>query len=307
MPLAADSLLDRIKLKSQLRRWRSLALFMIIALGFLLLNKPTVSIMGLEKGMIARVSIKDVIFEDEDRTEILEGIAKNDSIKAVVVHINSPGGTVVGGEMLYDSLRTIAAKKPVVAVMNSVAASGGYMVALGTDYIFAHRGTITGSIGVVLQTAEFTELADKLGVKFLTFKSGPLKAVPSPFEKLPAEGRDAIQSSVEDTYNLFVDMVVERRKLPRATVLKLADGRVYTGGQALKYQLIDAIGGEKEAVKWLQEKKKIAPSLEVREIKLEKQKGFLENVLSSFSFMGHKFFAPKIASGGLFSLWLPGT
>lgn len=284
-----------------------MTLLMIVVVGFLLLNKPTTGIMGLEKGFIARIAINDVIYENKERDEALEKIVKNDAIKAVVVHINSPGGTVVGGEALYQSLRDIAAKKPVVAVMESVAASGGYMTALGADYILAYRGTVTGSIGVILQTAEITELAEKLGVKFLTFKSGPLKAAPSPFEKLPPEGREAIESSVQDTYNMFVDMVAERRKLPRATVLKLADGRVYTGGQALGNKLIDAIGGEKEAVKWLREKRNISSKLEVKDVELAEKKGFVENLLSSYSFVGSKLFTPRVAAGGLFSIWLPGN
>lgn len=305
MPLAADSLLDRIKLKSQIRKWRFLTIFMIVAVGFLLLNKPTASIIGSEKGFVARITVSDIILENRQRDEILTNIKNNDAIKAVIVRINSPGGTVVGGETFYNSLRDIAKKKPVVSVMESIATSGGYMVALGTDYILAHRGTVTGSIGVVLQTAEFTELANKLGVNLLTFKSGPLKAVPSPFEKLTPEGREAIQESVQDTYNLFVDMVAERRELPRPTVLKLADGRVYTGGQAVKNNLIDAIGGEPEALKWLQEQKNISASIGIKDIELSEKKGFLENFLSSFSFMGSRFFAPRI-SGGLVSIWTPG-
>ncbi len=304
MPLAADSLLDRIKLKTQVRRWRFLTISILLLLAFVLLNKPSSGLMGIEKGFVARISVNDIITESKERDDILARVAKNNAIKAVIVRINSPGGTVVGGETLYESLRDIAKKKPVVAVMESVAASGGYMAALGADMIFAHRGTITGSIGVVLQTAEFTELADKVGVRFLTFKSGPLKAVPSPFEKLPPEGREAIQSSVEDTYNLFVDMVAERRNLPRDTVLKLADGRVYTGGQAFSHKLVDMIGSEKDARIWLEKEKKISASLDVKDVELSEKKGFIENLLSSFSFMGSSLLAPPVSTG-LYALWKP--
>lgn len=310
MPLTTDSLLERMKLKSQLKRWRLLAILVVVGCGVLLFKSPDTHIAGLdrlEKGYIARIAIQDVIFEDKDRNKILAEIQKNDAIKAVVVHINSPGGTVVGGEELYGNFLDIATKKPIVTVMGSVAASGGYMAALGTDYIIAHRGTVTGSIGVVLQTAEVTNLADKLGITLLTFKSGPFKAAPSPFEKLTPAANAVIQSSIEDTYNLFVDMVAERRKLPRPTVLALADGRVYTGGQALENQLVDALGGEKQALVWLHEQKKIPATLEVKDIELSKSKTVFDQFLSSFSFMGGKFFSPRASTGGFYALWSPGN
>src|SRR5262249_34918350 len=148
-------------------------------------------------------------------------------------------------------------KKPVVAVMRSIAASAGYMVALAADHIVAREGTITGSIGVLIETAEVTELAEKIGIKPVLVKSSPLKGTPSPFEKTTPEAERVIRDVVNDFYNRFVDMVAERRALPRDRVVQLADGRVYSGRKAAEDKLIDGIGGEDEAVKWLVTEKHI--------------------------------------------------
>jgi signal peptide peptidase SppA len=156
----------------------------------------------------------------------LKKIIDDSHIKALLVNVNSPGGTVVGSEKIYNILRKISEKKPVVIVMGTMAASGGYLISLGGDYIVSHNGTITGSIGVILQTAEVTELAQKLGIKFNNFKSGELKAVPNPTEKLTEEVRVAIMENIEDTYNFFLELVSERRNLPIEEVKKLAEERL---------------------------------------------------------------------------------
>ncbi|MGL4226232.1 MAG: signal peptide peptidase SppA, partial [Rickettsia sp.] len=206
----------------------------------------------------------------------------------LIVNVNSPGGTVVGSEKIYNMLRKISEKKPVVIVMGTMAASGGYLISLGGDYIVSHNGTITGSIGVILQTAEVTELAQKLGIKFNNFKSGELKAVPNPTEKLTEEVRVAIMENIEDTYNFFLELVSERRNLPIEAVKKLADGRVYSGRQALKLKLVDAIGSEDTALKWLQEVKKV--NLTVKDYQLKPKPKLRDIILEDFDSITPSFF-----------------
>ena len=139
---------------------------------------------------------EEIIFDNLPRVKKIEDLALDENIKAVIVHINSAGGSVVGSEMLYNAFRKLAKSKPVVVVMDSVAASGGYLIALGADYIIAHNGTITGSIGVLMQTAEITELAEKIGVKFNSFKSNELKASPGFTEKLTPEAEKAVMDNI---------------------------------------------------------------------------------------------------------------
>jgi len=214
------------------------------------------------------------------------------------VHINSGGGSVAGSEQLYKAMREIAKEKPVVAMMDGIATSGAYMTALGADYIFARPATLTGSIGVIGQNLEVTELAKKWGVQFNTFKSGPLKAVPNWFEKLTPEGKEANMAVVNDMYDYFVNIVVERRQILKAKVLKIADGRIYTGRQAEAMELVDKVGFKDDALKWLQEEKKIDPKLKVVEIDLEPTnfivKALNSQIKSITSTISHSF-------SGLFS------
>ncbi|AGJ01828.1 Signal peptide peptidase SppA, 36K type [Rickettsia prowazekii str. NMRC Madrid E] len=256
MNITPDYLIERRQLKSRLLIWK-LADIILIAIICLLVGKDLVSkeILSINSNedYIASVLIDGIILEDEKRDKKLKKIIDDSHIKALIVNVNSPGGTVVGSEKIYNILRKISAKKPVVVIMGTMATSGGYLISLGGDYIISHNGTITGSIGVILQTAEVTELAQKLGIKFNNFKSGAFKAVPNPTEKLTEAVRLAIMENIEDTYKFFIELVSERRSLPIEEVQKLADGRVYSGRQALKLRLVDTIGSEDTALKWLQE------------------------------------------------------
>lgn len=309
MSLTADAIIDRTRLKAQLRHWRLVAIVLAVVALILVVKAFQSPGTGLTSGSlkgdyIARVAIDNVIVEDSDRSEILTSLKKDSSVKALIVQINSPGGTMAGSEILYNELRDIAAVKPVVAVMGSIAASGGYMTAIAADRIFAQEGTLTGSIGVIFQTAEVTDLADRFGVKFLTYKSSPLKAAPSPFEKVTPEVEKAVESIIKDSYDIFVDMVQERRKIERDTLVTLADGRVYTGRQALKTQLIDAIGGEKQALKWLHKKRQIKDSLPVKNVKLTREPETLLELLKGMAGIDGVSMSP-FTSGGVMALWSP--
>ena len=195
-------------------------------------------------------------------------------VKGVIVAINSTGGATAGGEALYEGLRKLAAKKPTVATIGTVGASAAYMAAIATDHIVARRTSITGSIGVLFDSPEVSELLDKLGVSVEEIKSAPLKAEPSPFKPASPEAKAVISGIVADTYDWFVDIVAERRDLARADALALADGRIFTGRQALAAKLIDEIGGEEAAIDWLATKG-VDRKLPVKDWKRERSGGGL--------------------------------
>lgn len=302
MTLDSDRMIDRRRLKRHLTIWRGLAVILLIALLVALIGDE--SRLYREEG-IARLTVEGIIINDRERDETLANIASDPETAALIVHIDSPGGTVVGGEALFHSLRDVAKQKPVAIVMGEVAASAGYMSALAGDRIFAREATITGSIGVIWQTTDITGLLEKLGISAEAIKSGPLKAVPSPLEPLTPLAREASQEIVLEIFDIFVDMVSERRNLSRPKVLALADGRVFTGRQAVANRLIDEIGGEKEARAWLSQRYEIDPSLPVYELEIERDERFLDYFLTSLNnaLLGKGVFSERVTLDGLISLW----
>jgi protease-4 len=306
MPLSeADLLIDRRRLKRQISFWRLAAILVALATivgSALQFGRPLVG-----HGHIGRFSVTGVIADDRPRFEALREAARDPRLKAIVVRIDSPGGTVVASEELYRQLRQIAGRIPVVAVMGQTAASGGYMVALGADRIFAREGTITGSIGVLMQTADVTGLLQKLGVAMEQIKSSPLKAVPNPFEPLTDEGRRAVRAIIDDTHAMFVDMVAERRGLAPAEARRLADGRVYTGRQALGAGLVDALGGEESAIAWLTSARAVPGDLPVRDIKpgLVDPGGFDLSGLATRLIRGKSYLPERLTIDGLVAVWHP--
>ncbi|MEE9250430.1 MAG: signal peptide peptidase SppA [Alphaproteobacteria bacterium] len=300
MTLDADTLIDRKRLKRRLGLWRVLAILALIAVVVVAVGRFD---FFWQKRHVARLTVSGIITDNRLRDEALARVAKDSNVAALILYIDSPGGTVVGGETLYRSVRATAEKKPVVAVMGTLATSGGYMAALAADYIFAREGTITGSIGIVLQTTDITGLLSKLGISAEAIKSGPLKAVPSPFEPLSDEAREATMAVVTDMYEMFVDMVVEQRKLPRETVLKLADGRIYTGRQAAANGLIDETGGEEAARQWLEKEHDISKSLPVRDVRIKRGAADWLKLVGSLT--GKTLFSERLTLDGLVSLWHP--
>ncbi len=267
-------------------RWshRFIILLSIMLLFFIFKGSATISQDVSIVPYVGKIIISGEISEDSYRSEILKKILVNDKMKAIVVVIDSPGGTIVGSEILYNELRKIALKKPMVVVMNSLAASGGYMASLASDHIIAHNGTLTGSIGVLMQSYEVTGLAEKVGVKFQNYKSSILKGSPSLFEKSNKLVDDAINQSIQDSYEFFSDLVRQRRGA-KLFNLSALDGRVLTGRQALKFGLIDEIGGEENAIAYLQQKHNIDRSLSVVEISLEKKEtDIVDKIINSLPF-----------------------
>ncbi len=268
MSMTADQIVDRRRMRRKLTFWRVvgfLAILVIIAGGIVALAGRDAFPLVAEP-QIARVTISGFIANDRSRDEMLARLAETDAVKGVIVAIDSTGGSTAGGEALYEGIRRLAAKKPTVATIATFGASAAYMTAIATDHIVARRTSITGSIGVLFQYPEVSDLLNTLGIKVEDIKSAPLKASPNPFEPTTEEARRVIQGVVDDSYNWFVDIVANRRGLARADALSLADGRIYTGQQALAANLIDEIGGEQAAVAWLATKG-ISSKLPVRDWK----------------------------------------
>jgi len=252
MAPTADDLIDRRRMRRKLTFWRAAALIVAaLAIVAIALAFYGDRLAGKAVDHIAKVKIEGTIFEDDDLLKRLDEIGKSDRVKGVILEIDSPGGTTAGGEAVFDAVRAIAEKKPVVAQVGTLAASAGYMIASAADHIVARQSSIVGSIGVIVQFPDVTGLMDKLGVKVEEVKSSPLKAEPTPFNPTTEEERAMIRSLVMDSYDWFVGLVEERRPLDRAQVLRLADGAVFTGRQGLANKLVDSLGGEKEAIAWL--------------------------------------------------------
>jgi protease-4 len=216
---------------------------------------------------IARVSIAGLIRTDQDRVEALARLEKSHA-PAVIVHLNTPGGTTSGSEQLYDSLMRLREHKPVVVVVDGLAASGGYITAIAGDHIVAQETSLVGSIGVIFQYPNVGELLEKLGIKVEEIKSSPLKAAPNGFEPTSPEARAAIAAIVSDSYAWFRNLVKTRRNLDDADLERVADGRVFTGRQGVLLKLVDELGDERTALEWLSKEKKIDPSTPVRDYRL---------------------------------------
>jgi len=300
MALEADRFFDRRRLKKRLTFWRIAAIIAIVLLVVVGLGQ----VPGLGVGdNVAVLNVSSIILDDPKRDKALMKVVKDAKVKALIVRINSPGGTVVGGESLYLHLRQVAEKKPVVAVLGELATSAGYMTAIGADHIVARRSTITGSIGVLMQSVDLTDLLDRLGIKPELIKSSPLKATPNPVEKITSEARQAAQNTIDDMYNMFIGMVAARRDMAWDKAKKLADGRVYTGRQAFTNGLIDEIGGEKEARDWLAATKNIDRSLPLRAIDVREKESAVRKLLDDL--FGISLFSERLRLDGLISLWHP--
>jgi len=311
MSLDTDKLMERRRQRRQATLWKVVAALFATAFVAILVARTVGPEVGSGLGTsqlfdgehIARVEVSGVIIEDRYRDEMLQDLKDDDKVKAVIVKINSPGGTVVGGENLYLGLRDVATEKPVVAVMGSTATSAAYMTAIGTDRIFARQGTLTGSIGVIMQTADITGLLDKIGLKPEIIKSGPLKAQPNPMEPLSPDARRHIESVVMDMYDLFVGMVSERRAMDLDATKELADGRVFTGKKALEAGLIDAIGGEAQAIEWLETEKALEADLPVVDQKPDYPREALSERL--FGAFGKALVSERLTLDGLLAVWHP--
>jgi len=274
MAFETETVLDRRRLRRRLSLWRALAVIAgLLAIGLAVF--ASADGVGLAGGkQIARVSLEGFISENRDQLKLLKRLAENKQVAAVILFINSPGGTTTGGEALFEAIRELAKSKPVVGQMGTVAASAAYIAGLATDYIVARGNTVTGSVGVIFQWPDVSQLMDKLGVKMNEIKSGPLKANPSPFQPVDEAGKAAAEQMVAESQRWFVGLVASRRGIDTASVAGLEQGRVYSGREAVANRLVDQIGGELEAVKYLEEKRGIPKGLKVVEFKPKHEGGW---------------------------------
>lgn len=299
MSLDPDRLLDRRRLKRGIAVWRALA---VAALAALALGAAAVFLPDDGGERVARLWITGLIVDDPERDEIIAALRDDEAVKAVVMRLDSAGGTAVGGEALHLSLRSLAEAKPVVAVLGTTATSAAYMAALAADRVLAREASLTGSIGVLFQTAEFTALLEEIGIRAEAIRSGPLKGKPAPFERLDEGTRQAVTGVVADIHEYFLRLVMERRAFDRETALALADGRVFTGNQAVEAGLVDAIGGEDEARAWLARARGVPETLPADDVGLRDEGGLLGLLGAAL-----ERFPPvrRLALDGLIAVWHP--
>ena len=263
MGLETETVLDRRRLKRQISFWRVLGIAGVVAGLATALAVYGPDGTASKRQQIARITISGIITDSRAQTKMLKDLANAKHVSAVIVDVNSPGGTTTGGEALYEGLRKIAEKKPVVAQFGTVAASAAYITGLATDYIVARGNTITGSVGVIVQWPEVSGLLDKVGVKMNEIKSGPLKATPSPFAPIDERSRKITEEMIAESQQWFVGLVEKRRGITPSSVPGLTEGRVFSGRDALRHKLIDEIGAEAEAVRWLEDKRQVPKGLKI--------------------------------------------
>jgi protease-4 len=320
MSLDPDAIVDRRRMRRKLTFWRVgavlIAVLALVAAAAVLVPGSRLMPRG---DSIARVKVQGLIRGNQDRVEALDRLSKSHA-RAVIVHIDSPGGTTAGSEQLYDSLRQLRAKKPMVVVVDGLAASGGYIAALASEHIVAQDTSLIGSIGVLFQYPNFTDVLKTIGIKVEEIKSSPLKAAPNGFEPTSPEARAAIEAIVLDSYGWFKGLVKDRRQMDDAQLAKVADGRVFTGRQAVALKLIDGVGNEKTALAWLEKEKKVPADTPVRDYSLEprfSELSFLHVAAWTFQAVGLSAVAHRIEEwgavqaierlnlDGLLALWHP--
>ena len=270
MSLDADYIVDRRRMRRKLTFWRVVAVVLValVVAGVAGFASNRAGFTGV-RPYIARVTISGLIRGDRERVQALDRLGRSTLARAVIVHVDSPGGTTAGSEQLFDSLSRLRARKPMVIVVDSLAASGGYITALAGDHIIAQQTSLVGSIGVLFQYPNFSDLLDKVGVKVESIKSTPLKASPDGFEPTSPEARAAIESIIKDSYAWFKGIVQNRRHLTDDELQTASDGRVFTGHQAIGLKLIDELGDERNAIAWLAREKKVDANLPVRDYELQ--------------------------------------
>ena len=290
------------RLKRQLRLWRIAAVLAAATALAAVLYVATGPVDG-GSDHVARIHVEGFIRDDRALHRQLDEIAADESVKALLVVIDSSGGSAAAAEALYMAVRKVGSVKPVAALLGATAASGAYLVAIGADRIFARNATLTGSIGVILQAPQVAGLLETLGIGVEMVRSGPLKTVPNPVERLTPAGRAAAQALVDEMFAMFVDMVADRRPLSRAEVLAVADGRVFTGRSAVGNGLVDAIGGEAAARDWLAAERGVDRSLAAIDRDPESKAGWLDRITGRL--LGKSTAAESLLLDGLIAVWHP--
>jgi len=320
MSLDADAIVDRRRMRRKLTFWRvsALVIALLAVIGTAFVFVPGSRLMP-QGAYIARIQVQGLIRGNQGRVEALARLGKSRA-RAVIVHIDSPGGTTAGSEQLYGALRELQSKKPMVVVVDGLAASGAYIAALSAEHIVAQETSLVGSIGVLFQYPNFTDVLKTIGIKVEEVKSSPLKAAPNGFEPTSPEARAAIEAVVLDSYAWFKGLVKDRRKMDDPLLAQVSDGRVFTGRQAVGLKLVDGLGNEKAALDWLEKEKKVPASTPVRDYSLQprfSELSFLHVAAWTFEAVGLNVIAHRIEEwgavqaverlnlDGLLALWHP--
>lgn len=294
-----DAILDRRRLKRRLTFWRVVAAIAVVAVIAVGLAR----FVPRDEPYVARLAVDGFIGEDWERETAIRDVAEDENARALIVRINSPGGTTTGSEELFYAVRHVAAEKPVVAIIGTIGASGGYIAAIAADHIIARETSLTGSIGVIFQTAEFSGLLEKLGIDAEELRSAPLKGEPSPLSPMSDEVRVAMQTLLNDGFAWFRDLVRDRRQLNDDDLRTVTDGRVFTGRQALDNKLVDQLGGEDAARDWLESEHGVDRDLEVQDITWGEDEEFLPGLVEGVA--GKLFTNKRLTLDGLLSVWQP--
>lgn len=301
MSFDPDQIIDRRRLKRRITVWRTAAIVVIVLLLFLLIQQVFGTL--IHGNHVAWLDVRGLIVENRDRQKSLDNLTSNDRARALIVYIDSPGGTTYGGEDLYRTLRKVADHKPVIAVIGTLGTSAGYLVALASERIYARPTSITGSIGVLMETAEISKLLDRIGVSTDTIKSSEFKSTPSPLQPMTQTGRAVVQAVIDDSHNWFIEILAERRNLKVDRARTLGDGRVYTGRQALDVGLIDELGAVADARRWLETQHKIPRELPFRNaFAPQLRRGLLGQI---FDVAQKMVFSERLTLDGLISVWQP--
>jgi protease-4 len=318
MAADAELLIDRRRLRRRLSLWRVLGIGGLIvavgALGYRVRTGPDGAF--AVRPQIARISVSGFIAGSESTAKLMKRVGESNAVKGVIVSINSPGGTTTGSEEIFRNLRALAAKKPLVAFVDGTAASGAYITAIAADHIVARETSLVGSIGVLFQYPDLSGLLDKVGVKVESVKSSPLKAEPSGFTPTTPEARAALAAVVGDTYAWFKGLVAERRGMDPGQLAVVSDGRVFSGRQSVPLKLVDELGGERQAVAWLEKDRGVPKDLPIKDWKPSKESDFslwsaagigadllgLDGLAGRLRAVGSE---AETAGGGLLVLWRP--
>lgn len=249
-----------------------LVLFMLIFAGFLLLGDR------MPRPGIGIVEVEGVILESESTIRKLRAMEKEESVKGIIVRINSPGGAVAPSQEIFSELLRLKKHKKVYVSVSSTAASGGYYIAIGAEKILANPGSMIGSIGVIIQTFNISELMEKIGIRSEVVKSAENKDLGSLFHKMSPEERRLLKNVIDDTHDQFVSAIADNRPIERKKVEEIADGRIFTGRQALKLKLVDKLGSMRETVELMRRDLNIEEKVEL--IYPKKEEEILESILN---------------------------
>ena len=276
----------------------------LLIIVILTLSIVTASLQFQQKdNFIAKITVEGIIKDRNDILEQLKDLDNDHNVKGLITIINSPGGTYVGSKEIHESIKKISKKIPTVAYMREMATSGGYLVSLSSDRIFGNEGTITGSIGVILQTADISQLLGKLGINPIIIKSGDLKAVPNPAEEIDEKKLNYLQDIIKKMQKEFLNLVKKSRNISSSTLDLVSDGRIVTGKQAKDLKLIDAVGTENDALSWLKKEAGLDDEVRVKDLSVQNDITKLLN----FSFLKKKInYLNQNFYNGFIAIWTPG-